>query len=31
MGGVEITQEADLFAFGTVVVEVGHHTWLMEG
>jgi len=26
MGDDEITQEADMFAFGTVVIEVGIHT-----
>ena len=26
MGVDEITQEADMFAFGTVVIEVGIHT-----
>jgi len=31
MGTGEITGEADMFAFGTVVVEVGIHTWLWGG
>jgi len=27
MGTGEITGEADMFAFGTVIVEVSIHTW----
>ena len=27
MGASEVTQEADMFAFGTVVVEVGLRAW----
>ena len=27
MGADEITQQVDMFAFGTVVIEVGLHTW----